>query len=89
MTPDNSRHSMFEAGRDWARLHLTFTAMGLKLQPHSQALNDYPEVEPFKREMHAAIGVHAPSRLQMLGRVGYAAPAPHSPREPITERFPA
>ncbi|SOT45952.1 hypothetical protein [Burkholderia cenocepacia] len=87
LTPDNSRRSMFDAGRNWTRLHLSVTAMGLKLQPHSQALHDYPEIEPYKGEMHAAIGAHAPSRLQMLGRVGYAEPAPHSPRESIAERL--
>lgn len=87
LTPDNSRRSMFEAGREWTRLHLTVTAMGLSLQPHSQSLHDYPEIKSLKAEMHAAVGAAAPARLQMLGRVGYAPAAPHSPRKSMTERL--
>ncbi|WP_395697770.1 hypothetical protein [Methylocella sp.] len=87
LMPDNSRRSMFDGGREWARLHLNITAAGLKLQPHSQSLMDFAEIEPLKAEIHNAVGAKAPERLQMLGRIGYASDAPHSPREPISARL--
>ncbi|WP_146758978.1 hypothetical protein [Rhizobium tropici] len=86
-TANNKRESMFEAGREWARLHLGVTSIGLKLQPHSQALHDYPEIAELKTQLHDLLGVSPPARIQMLGRVGAAAVAPHSPREAISWRL--
>ncbi|WP_215763161.1 hypothetical protein [Acetobacter sp. P1H12_c] len=84
VTADNSRVSMFNAGREWAHLHLAVTAMGLKLQPHSQSLQDFPAIEPMKKEIHALLAAQGTERIQMLGRIGYAVQAPHSPREPVS-----
>ncbi|MGX1349538.1 hypothetical protein AB7M49_003114 [Bradyrhizobium elkanii] len=86
-TADNERVSMFEAGREWARLHLSVTSLGLKLQPHSQALHDYPEIAALKSQLHSLLGISAPGRVQMLGRLGAAAVAPHSPREAVALRL--
>ncbi|WP_061288022.1 hypothetical protein [Azotobacter vinelandii] len=76
------RIGMFDAGRDWVRLHLQATRMGLAMQPHSQALHDFAAILPYVRELHAALGVPEPARVQMLGRVGVAAQVNPSPREP-------
>lgn len=80
--PAFDRKGMFEAGRDWVRTHLKATALGLNVQPHSQALQDFPEIEPFVRELHETLEVSAPGRIHMLGRIGYGPSVGPSPRLP-------
>ncbi|MEW6347355.1 MAG: hypothetical protein AB1704_42570 [Pseudomonadota bacterium] len=87
LTPDNSPRSMFDAGREWTRLHLKATAMGFRMQPHSHALHDFPEIAPLRTAMHDAVGAPVGSRLQMPGRTGFAPAAPHSPRQAVQKQF--
>jgi hypothetical protein len=61
----------FEAGRHWLRLNLAATALGLALQPVSQALQEYPAMDAHRAAMAALLGVPAPGRVQMLGRIGF------------------
>ncbi|WP_300531404.1 hypothetical protein [Maricaulis sp.] len=71
VTPGNSRLDQFETGRDWLRLHLAATRLGLTLQPCSQALQEYAEqAEPYA-EIHERL---APSggTVQMFARIGRA-----------------
>jgi hypothetical protein len=87
----DTRAAAFAAGRHWLRLNLAATAAGLALQPVSQALQEYPAMaEPFAG-LHAALGIAAPARVQMLGRVGFlpadAAPTPPTPRWPVESRI--
>ena len=82
ITPGNTRDEQIMAGRDWLRLHLAATGLGLGLQPLSQALQEYPEMAGPHAEVHQRL---APGGgvVQMLARVGYGArPAP-SPRWPV------
>ena len=78
-TNGNSRADQIMAGRDWARLNLATTAAGLGMQPMSQALQEFPEMTTLYDEAHAML---APSgeTVQMLGRLGYGATVPQSPR---------
>lgn len=82
--PDFDRKHMFAAGRDWVRLHLKATSLGLDVQPHSQSIQNFPEIDRYVREIHEALGVTSPSRIQMLGRIGYGSPVPPSPRLPAS-----
>ncbi|MEM0949999.1 MAG: twin-arginine translocation pathway signal protein [Pseudomonadota bacterium] len=78
-TPGNSRIEQISAGRDWLRLNLATTALGLAVRPVSQALQEYPEVaEPYAK-IHAA---YAPDggTVQMLGLLGYGAQPARTPR---------
>ena len=45
ITEDNSRNAQLAAGRAWLRVNLKATELGLSLQPLSQALQEYLEVQ--------------------------------------------
>ncbi|MCA0300809.1 MAG: twin-arginine translocation pathway signal protein [Proteobacteria bacterium] len=82
-SPDNSRATQVACGRQWVRLQLAASALGVSLQPHSQALQEYPEMAALRDDMRRATGVADGRTLQMFFRLGYAAPANPSPRRPL------
>ncbi len=83
-SPGDSRAEALAAGRDWLRLNLAATGAGLSLHPISQALQEFPEMAAPYAEIHAML---APGqKVQMLGRLGYAPPAPPTPRWPAETR---
>jgi len=73
------RAAHLAAGRDWLRANLAATAAGLSLHPISQALQEYPEMAGPLRDLHAMIA-RPGEQLHMLGRIGYAAAVPPTPR---------
>jgi hypothetical protein len=79
-TPDNRRATQVAVGADWLRINLAATALGVGLQPHSQALQEYPEMGEVQARVRAALGMPDGYTLQMLGRLGYGPPAPRTPR---------
>ncbi|GAB5468219.1 MAG: nitroreductase family protein [Rhodospirillales bacterium] len=83
ITPDNSRASQLAAGRDWLRMNLESAAIGMAMQPLSQALQEYPEMAAHRAAMNSLLQVPEGSRLQMLGRLGYSPSQPPSPRWPL------
>lgn len=86
VTPGNTRIDQIDAGRDWLRINLATTAEGLGTQPLSQALQEYPEMTRLYDEIHARLAPKG-GTVQMLGRLGYAAPVPPSPRWPLDTRI--
>ncbi len=86
-TPGNSRHDQLNAGRDWLRIHLKATELGLSFDPQSPTLNSYPEIAPLARRMHETLEVPAGRRLQMLSRLGYAAQSPPAARWAVETRI--
>ena len=77
----NDRATQVAAGRAWVRLQLAAGALGVALQPHSQTLQEYPEMEALRAAMRAETGVASDETLQMFFRLGYAAdPGPSSRR---------
>jgi hypothetical protein len=86
-TGGNTRHDQLDAGRDWLRVHLKATELGLSFDPQSPTLNDYPEMAPPFRLMHKTLGVALGRRAQMLSRLGYAAQSPPSPRWAVETRI--
>lgn len=91
-TAGNSRTDQLRAGAGWVRLQQAATAMGLAMQPFSQALQEYPEMAELFEEIHDFTGIRAPrseadGRLQGLFRFGYAKPAGPSPRWPLETRL--
>ena len=84
-TPGNSRLAQLEAGRDWLRLDLAANAAGLGIQPLSQALQEFPEMEPLHAAMRRATAIGSGDRLQMFGRLGH----PASPGIRTALRWPA
>jgi hypothetical protein len=85
-TEGEGREAQLAAGRDWLRVNLAATGLGLSLHPVSQALQEFPEMRALYAELHAAIAPEG-GRVQMLGRLGYAPPAPPTPRWPAGTRI--
>jgi hypothetical protein len=86
VTPDNDRTSQLKAGEDWLRLHLAATAVGLSLQPLSQALQEFPEMTKPYQELHAKLAPQG-GTVQMLGRIGYGPEVGPSPRWALETRI--
>ncbi|MEM9732850.1 MAG: twin-arginine translocation pathway signal protein [Pseudomonadota bacterium] len=85
-TKDNSRESQIAAGRDWLRFHLACTRDGIAFNPHSQCLQEFPEMAGLYKEVHELLAKPGET-VQMLGRIGYAAPVAPSPRWPMETRL--
>jgi hypothetical protein len=86
----NTRAGQIAAGRAHVRMHLKATELGIGLHPMSQALQEFPEMQPhYARAHELTLGKPAPSSpndetLHMLNRIGYTAePSPASPRRPL------
>jgi hypothetical protein len=81
VTEGNDRKTQVNAGRAWVRAQLAATAHGLSMHPLSQALQEYPEVEPLYREIHERLEAPSPRfTVQMWARLGFAPATGPSPR---------
>jgi hypothetical protein len=85
-TAGNSRLDQIEAGRRWVRLNLATTSAGIAMQPLSQALQEYDEQSELYAKVHEMLAAPGET-VQMLGRIGYAAPIGPSPRWPLESRM--
>jgi hypothetical protein len=85
-TAANSRTEQITAGRDWVRVNLAATALGVATQPLSQALQEYPEMKPFYDAAHQNMAPEG-GTLQMFARLGYASPVAPSPRWPLDAKI--
>jgi hypothetical protein len=85
-TNTNSREDQIRAGRDWMRLHLAATRVGLAVQPLSQALQEYPEMAAHYADIHDRLAKPGET-VQMWARVGYCPQVPASPRWPIEAKL--
>lgn len=86
VTPGNTRREQFETGRDWLRIHLAATQLGLTLQPCSQALQEYPEQAELYAEAHERLAPGG-GTVQMFARIGRGSSIPPSPRWPVEARL--
>jgi hypothetical protein len=83
--PGNSRADHLAAGRDWLRINLAANAAGLAVQPVSQALQEYPEMDAARAEVTRMLGG---GTVQMLARIGHPrGEAPPTPRWPAESRI--
>ncbi len=85
-TPGNTRADQIMAGRDWVRLNLAATGLGLGVQPMSQALQEFPEMADLYARAHDLMAPDG-GVVQMLGRLGYGPDVPQSPRWPIDAKI--
>lgn len=69
LTDDSSRTSQVRAGMAYARMQLTAQSMGLAVQPLSQILEEYPEMDALRAQVHARYAPNGET-IQMLARVG-------------------
>lgn len=82
-TDDNTRATQIAAGRAYARLNLKATELGIAMQPHSQTLQEYPEMAALFAGMRRETAAGEGRTLQMFFRLGYAAAEGPSPRRPL------
>ena len=86
ITDGNTRFDQLNVGRDWLRVNLNTTRMGLGTQPLSQALQEYPEMAEKYTQIHKILGAEG-KIVQMFARLGYAERAAQSPRWPIEAKI--
>lgn len=86
VTVGNTRREQFDTGRDWLRMHLAATQLGLTLQPCSQALQEYPEQAELYEGAHERL-VPRGGTVQMFARIGRGRSIPPAPRWPIEARL--
>jgi len=87
VTPGNTRSDQLEAGRVYVRTNLQAARAGLSMHPVSQALQEFPEMAKARDDVRGRLSVAAGDTLQMLARLGYAAPAMRSARWPVESRI--
>ena len=82
----NTRGDQINAGRDWVRINLVTTRLGLGVHPLSQALQEYPEMSAMYKESH---GIFAPDggTVQMLARLGFGKQVAPTPRWELEEKI--
>ncbi|MEQ9814748.1 MAG: hypothetical protein RLO50_18370 [Azospirillaceae bacterium] len=83
----NTRREQFDAGRDYVRLNLAATGLGLALHPQSQTLQEFAAMAPLRAEMAALLAGGSGRTVQMLCRLGYGPEVPPSPRWPAETRI--
>ena len=81
---DNTRPTQIATGRAYVRLQLAATALGVALQPHSQTLQEYPEMADLRAAMQRQTGTPDGATLQMFFRLGYAGDPGPSPRRALS-----
>lgn len=86
ITNGNTRQDQINAGRDWVRLNLAATEQGVAMQPLSQALQEYPEMEKYYKQVHKDLAPRG-GTIQMLARLGYAKQVGQSPRWPLEAKI--
>ena len=86
VTETNTRQDQIIAGQSWVRVNLATTALGLGLQPLSQVLQEYPEMDSPYQTIHNRLAPNG-GTVQMLGRIGYGPQVAPSPRWPLEAKI--
>lgn len=86
VTEGNSRAEQIGAGRDWLRINLAATGLGIGTQPMSQALQEYPEMAGHYAAIHERLAPEG-GTVQMFARLGYGPQAGPSPRWPLEAKI--
>ena len=81
-TKGNTHTDQVKAGRTYQRLCLKAAEMGLAVQPFSQVLCEYPDMEETREELRDYMGISPTHTLQMIFRAGYADRVPRTLRRP-------
>jgi len=83
-TSTNYMRDWIAAGRSYVRAELTANELGLRFQPISQALQEYPQMTELRTELERLMGLVAPAKVQMLVRVGRTQQPALSPRRDLS-----
>jgi hypothetical protein len=78
-TATNTRADQIRAGRDWLRVNLAATGLGVGTQPLSQALQEYSEMKALYERTKTRLAAKG-GTVQMFARLGYGPNVPPAPR---------
>ncbi len=81
----NRRQDQVKVGRLYMRINLLATQAGIVLHPMSQILEEYSEMGPLQNRFLATLGVPGEQTVQMLFRLGFADPVPHTLRRNVPQ----
>jgi len=84
-TAQNRGADQLAAGRSYVRAQLAAQQLGIRSQPFSQLLQEYPAMTRLREEFKGEFDVGSGDTVQMLFRLGYAEPTPHSPRRQLSK----
>ncbi|MEO0500507.1 MAG: twin-arginine translocation pathway signal protein, partial [Pseudomonadota bacterium] len=87
VSPDDSRRTQLDIGRQWVRLNQAANMHGVSFHPVSQVLQEFPQMAAPYRRIHDLLGITPPARIQGLFRFGYADRPEPSPRWPLETRL--
>lgn len=86
VTKTNTRSDQITAGRQWVRINLAATGLGIATHPLSQALQEYPEMEPYYKKIHQMLAPGG-ATVQMFARLGYGDSISETPRWGLAEKI--
>ncbi len=86
-TAGNKRRDQIAAGRNYLRITLRVTELGLSMQPMSQAMQEYPAMQAHYQQVHSLLTRAPGERVQMLARLGYADTVDPAPRWALATRI--
>jgi hypothetical protein len=81
----NTRQDQVATGRTYERLNLTAAALGVAMQPMSQVLQEYADMQELQKRFLAYLDISEGHTVQMLFRLGIAEPVEHSPRRAVKD----
>jgi hypothetical protein len=81
-TRGNDRRSQLRAGAAYLRLHLAATRLGIQVHPLSQATQEYADMTALRHRLQV-MAASPTETVQMLLRLGYAAPVEYTPRRRV------
>ena len=81
----NTRLDQVKIGRDYCRINLQTSMMGLAQHPMSQVLQEYTDMRELQVEFKKQFGIPESDTVQMLFRIGKAAPTTHGPRRLVSQ----
>lgn len=71
-TKTNTMKDWVKIGREYARLNLAVTKLGLSIHPMNQVNEEYDEMTPVREEFEALVGLKEGEKVQMIARLGRA-----------------
>jgi hypothetical protein len=84
-TPSNTRLDQVKVGRDYCRMNLQTTLMGLAQHPMSQVLQEYDDMLTLQHSFKQSFNISSDETVQMLFRLGKADPVVHGPRRLVKQ----
>lgn len=84
-TSTNTMHDWITTGRSYTRAILSAEGLGLRFQPVSQVLQEFPQMDALRVDMEKLVGVEEPAKMQMLVRVGRTRQPGLAPRRSLDD----